>query len=165
MSTIDFTPLFRNSIGFDSLVSVLNNALESSNASSGYPPYNIEATDENRYSIILAVAGFGQDEIDIQVENDLLTIRGQRSDSSERRNYLYQGIAERNFERKFNLADYVDVVEAKLENGLLAIHLVKTIPEAMKPRHIDIKTIESVQAELQQQDEAQEQHDNSNKAA
>lgn len=139
MNTIDLSPLYRSTIGFDRLGSLLDSALRAEQASAGYPPYNIEATDENRYGITLAVAGFEQSELDIQVEKGVLTVRGKKtSDSKEERKYLYQGIATRSFERKFNLADHVEVTGASLNNGLLTINLVKEIPEAMKPKTITI---------------------------
>lgn len=155
MSTIDFTPFFRSSIGFDSLISMLDSALDNDNTSSGYPPYNIEVTGENSYSIILAVAGFKEKEIDIQVKQNLLTVRGKRSEESDQHNYLYKSIAARNFERKFNLAEYVEVTEAKLENGLLMINLVKTIPEAMQPRRIAINSVNSENAKLEHNENQQ----------
>ena len=140
MNTIDLTPLYRSSIGFDRLGSLLDSALRAEQASVSYPPYNIEVQDDNRYGITLAVAGFDLNELDIQVEKGVLTVRGKKSDEGkEDRRYLYQGIATRTFERKFNLADHVEVTGAQLNNGLLTIHLVKEIPEAMKPRSIAIE--------------------------
>lgn len=137
MNSIDLTPLYRSSVGFDRLASLIDNALTTDNNTIGYPPYNIEILDENRYVIALAVAGFSQEELDIQVEKGVLTVRGNKSSKDERK-YLYQGIANRTFERKFNLADYVEVTNADLTNGLLTISLVKEIPEAMKPKTISI---------------------------
>lgn len=137
MNTIDLTPLYRNSIGFDRLASLLDNALRTDSVTSGYPPYNIEMLGENRYAITLAVAGFDQNELELMVEKGVLTVRGKKA-KEEDRNYLHQGIANRAFERKFNLADYVEVTGADLNNGLLTINLVKEIPEAMKPRTIAI---------------------------
>ncbi|MBU2870388.1 Hsp20 family protein [Colwellia sp. E2M01] len=137
MHSVDFTPLYRSSIGFDRLASLLDNALTSDTKSSSYPPYDIEVLDENRYAITLAVAGFAQDNLDIQVENGVLTVRGEKKNSKERE-YLYHGISNRTFERKFNLADYVEVTNADLTNGLLTIDLKKEIPEAMKPKSISI---------------------------
>ena len=136
--TIDLTPLYRSSIGFDRFGSLLHNVLSSEQTSTGYPPYNIESVDENHYGITLAVAGFDEDEIDIQVEKGVLSIRGKKADNQEARKYLYQGIASRGFERKFSLADHVEVTGAQLKNGLLNIELVREIPEAMKPRTIKI---------------------------
>lgn len=137
MNAIDLTPLYRSSVGFDRLGSLLNHALTTEPSTGGYPPYNIEVLDENRYAITLAVAGFSQEELDIQVEKGVLTVRGDRHAKDER-NYLYQGIANRTFERKFNLADYIEVTGADLSNGLLTISLLKEIPEAMKPKSITI---------------------------
>lgn len=140
MNTIDLTPLYRSTIGFDRLGALLDTALRADQSSS-YPPYNIEAAGENRYSITLAVAGFEQSELDIQVERGVLSVRGKKADSNkEEHKYLYQGIATRNFERKFSLADHVEVTAAQLNNGLLTINLVKEIPEAMKPKSIVINT-------------------------
>lgn len=139
MNTIDLTPLYRSSIGFDRLGALLDTALRADQASAGYPPYNIEVNDENHYGITLAVAGFEQDELDLQVEKGVLTLRGKKADEGkEERKYLHQGIATRSFERKFNLADHVEVTSAQLNNGLLTINLVREIPEAMKPRNIAI---------------------------
>ena len=106
-------------------------------ASPGYPPYNIEVLEENRYAISLAIAGFAESDLDITVEKGVLTVRGKKSEDVER-TYLHQGIANRAFERKFNLADHIEVTDADLTNGLLTISLVKEIPEAMKPKTIAI---------------------------
>ncbi|MGD8640734.1 MAG: Hsp20 family protein [Gammaproteobacteria bacterium] len=138
MKTIDLTPLYRNSIGFDRLVPMLEGAFRSEPSSVGYPPYNIEMVDDNHYAIALAVAGFNENELDIQVERGVLTVRGEKSDDNSDRNYLYQGIATRTFERKFNLAEFVEVTGARLENGLLNISLVREIPEQMRPKRIEI---------------------------
>lgn len=137
MNTIDLTPLYRNSVGFDRLANLLDTALRSDNVSTGYPPYNIEVTGDERYAVTLAVAGFAEADIDISVENGVLTVRGRKEDDAERK-FLHRGIANRAFERKFNLADFVEVTGASLENGLLTIALRKEIPEAMKPRKIEI---------------------------
>ena len=137
MNTIDLTPLYRNSVGFDRLANLLDTALRSDNVSTGYPPYNIEVTGDERYAVTLAVAGFSEADIDISVEKGVLTVRGRKEDDAERK-FLHQGIANRAFERKFNLADFVEVTGASLENGLLTIALRKEIPEAMKPRKIEI---------------------------
>lgn len=137
MNSVDLTPLYRSSVGFDRLASLIDSALTSDPVTNGYPPYNIEVLDENRYAITLAVAGFSQDELDIQVEKGVLTVRGDKN-AKDQAKYLYHGIANRTFERKFNLADYVEVSSADLANGLLTIDLVKEIPEAMKPKSIAI---------------------------
>lgn len=138
MTTIDFSPLYRSTVGFDRLASLLD-SVHQNNHSSGYPPYNIEATDENEYAITIAVAGFDESELNIQTERGVLTVRGEKAkDDKKDRNFLYQGIATRTFERKFQLADHVEVVNADLNNGMLTISLVKEIPEAMKPKRIAI---------------------------
>jgi molecular chaperone IbpA len=140
MTTIDLTPLYRNSVGFDRMGSLLDHALRSQKDGTGFPPYDIETTGEDRYAITLAVAGFEEKELDIQVENGVLRVRGKKADDSEQKSYLYRGIANRSFERKFNLADHIEITGASLKNGLLTISLVKEIPEAMKPRSIEIAT-------------------------
>lgn len=143
MNSIDLTPLYRSSVGFDRFASLLDNALAADTGVSVYPPYNIEVLDDTRYTITLAVAGFAQEELDIQVEKGVLTVSGKKSSTDERK-YLYQGIANRAFERKFNLADYVEVTGANLVNGLLSISLVKEVPEAMKPKSIAINQNDNV---------------------
>lgn len=140
MNTIDLTPLYRNSIGFDRLASLLDSALSSNAVTSGYPPYNIEALDDNRYAITLAVAGFEKSDIAISVEKDVLMVKGSKPEDDHVK-YLYRGIAHRTFERKFDLAEHVEVCGAELKNGLLNITLVKEIPEAMKPREIPINDL------------------------
>ncbi len=148
MNTFDFSPLYRNTIGFDRLASLLNSAVQQNQANSSYPPYNIEAIDENSYAITLAVAGFEKSEITIETEKNVLTVQGKKhsDDKNSEHRYLYQGIATRTFERKFQLADHVEVTGAKLENGLLVLSLIKELPEAMKPKRIniddDVATIE-----------------------
>lgn len=137
MNAIDLTPLYRNSVGFDRLAQLLDSAWRADSSASNYPPYNIEALGENRYAIALAVAGFTEQELDIKVERGTLTVRGKKTEEQEH-TFLYQGIANRSFERSFSLADHVEVVDAKLINGLLTIALVKELPEAMKPRTIAI---------------------------
>jgi molecular chaperone IbpA len=136
MKTIDLTPLYRSTIGFDRLGALLDSALRTEQSSAGYPPYNIEVTGENRYGISLAVAGFDKSELDIQVEQGVLRVRGHKAEDAEAPQYLYQGIATRTFERLFNLADYVQVTGAELKNGLLTISLSKQIPDEMNPTQI-----------------------------
>jgi len=137
MNAIDLTPLYRNSVGFDRLASLLDNAFHADSVTTGYPPYNIEMLGENRYAITLAVAGFDRSEIEINVENGVLSVRGKKAEDGERK-FLHQGIANRAFERKFSLADYIEVNGADLSNGLLTVTLVKDVPEAMKARKIEI---------------------------
>jgi molecular chaperone IbpA len=144
MTSLDLTPLYRSSIGFDRLASLLDTALSTDQLAAGYPPYNIEIADENRYAITLAVAGFRKEDIDIEMENGVLTIRGKKAADNTKKNYLYQGISHRTFERKFNLAEHVEVTGAAISDGLLTIGLVKEIPEAMKPRKIAIGDAEQV---------------------
>jgi molecular chaperone IbpA len=141
MNTIDLTPLYRSTIGFDRLGALLDTALRTEQTSAGYPPYNIESTGENQYAITLAVAGFDQSELDIQIERGVLSVRGKKAgEEKDDRKFLYQGIATRTFERKFSLADHVEVTGAELTNGLLTVNLVKKIPEAMKPKTIAINS-------------------------
>ncbi|MTW19979.1 Hsp20 family protein [Allochromatium palmeri] len=137
MSTLDFSPLFRSMIGFDRLANALETAYRTEPG--GYPPYNVELLDENRYRITLAVAGFSEAELTIEAKESLLTVTGQRQATESEGNFLYRGIANRAFERRFQVADYVKVKEARLENGLLHIDLVREVPEAMKPRRIEIR--------------------------
>lgn len=144
MNTIDLTPLYRSSIGFDRFGSLLDSALRSNQSQSSYPPYNIEVTGDYKYAISLAVAGFTQKDLELEVEKGVLTISGNKADQDENHQYLYQGIATRSFERKFNLADHVEVTGASLDNGLLTVHLVKEIPEEMKPRKIEIDSDSTV---------------------
>lgn len=136
MRTLDFAPLYRSAVGFDRLASLLEAA--TSEAASGYPPYNIERTDENAYRIEIAVAGFRSEELNIEVKENLLTVQGRKTANDDTRRYLHRGLAERNFERRFQLADYVVVTDAKLDAGLLSISLKREIPEALKPRRIEI---------------------------
>nr|WP_086938826.1 small heat shock chaperone IbpA [Thaumasiovibrio occultus] len=137
MRNIDFTPLYRSAIGFDRLFNMMENA--SPNNSGGYPPYNIEQQDDNHYRITMAVAGFAEEQLDITQQQNTLIVSGTKTaDEGVERRFLYQGIADRNFERKFQLADHVNVIGAQMENGLLHIDLEREIPEAMKPRKINI---------------------------
>jgi molecular chaperone IbpA len=136
MNAIDLTPLYRSTIGFDGLTSLFESAL-TADSSVNYPPYNIEVLDENRYAITLAVAGFEEGNLDISVENGVLTVKGKK-ETEDKRQYLHQGIANRAFERKFSLADHVEVTDADFVNGQLTINLIKEIPEAMKPKSITI---------------------------
>ena len=140
MTTFDFSPLYRTSVGFDRLANLLASAkrLEQGNS---YPPYNIRSTGENLYQITMAVAGFSNADLDISSEQNTLTVSGNRDqDDSDEDQFLYRGIATRSFQRKFNLADHVRVTGAELEHGLLHIFLERELPEAMKPRTIEIST-------------------------
>ncbi|HEX4508026.1 MAG TPA: Hsp20 family protein [Alphaproteobacteria bacterium] len=150
MRTYDLSPLFRSSVGFDRL----SRLIEASAATDAvtYPPYNIEKLGENSYRVTLAVAGFGEGDIDITVENNALTVKGKAQADAEGAQFLHRGIAGRAFERRFQLADHVEVETARLVNGLLHVELVRRIPEALKPRKIEVvaansqTTIEQKQA-------------------
>ncbi len=136
---LDLTPLFRTSVGFDRMAQMMNQAHRIDQQNVSYPPYNIETLDENQYQITLALAGFTENDLDITSEQNVLVVRGKTSNDVERK-YLHRGIANRSFERKFQLADHVKVTTAAMENGLLHIKLMKEIPETMKPRTIEINT-------------------------
>ena len=138
MTNFDFSPLYRTTVGFDHLSTLLDNIHRSDRAPNSYPPYNIELINENNYQITMAVSGFNSDELDVKSEHRTLTIKGQKRADENTRNYLHQGIAARNFERKFQLADHIEITGAQLENGLLHIDLAREIPEAMKPKTIPI---------------------------
>ena len=149
MRSFDLTPLYRSTVGFDRLFSMLDRAPGFDAASPGYPPYNIERTGENDYRVTVAVAGFSEEDLSIELKENALTIRGEKEQSEQEKKgeVLYQGIAARAFERVFQLADFVQVKGANLENGLLHVDLVREIPEAKKPRTIQIagshKAVES----------------------
>ena len=145
MRTYDLTPFYRSTVGFDRLFSLLDQGLEG--ATPGYPPYNIERTGENAYRVSVAVAGFNEPELSIVAKENTLTIKGEKSaneNGKDKAEVLYRGIAARAFERAFQLADFVLVKNASLENGLLHVDLVREIPEAKKPRSIPITTTNAV---------------------
>jgi molecular chaperone IbpA len=150
MRNFDLSPLYRSTIGFDRLFSLLDQHSGVENAAPTYPPYNIERTGENAYRITVAVAGFSDDELSIETRENTLTIRGskQNAQTGEKREVLYQGIAARAFERRFQLADHVSATGASTSNGLLHIDLVREVPEAAKPRKLEIskpvKTVEPI---------------------
>ena len=135
MRHTDFTPFYRSAIGFDRLFQMLDAATESDTS---YPPYNIERTGENAYRITMAVAGFTGDELKVEAKESTLTVAGEKKPDTAQRTFLHRGIAARNFERRFQLADYVEVASASFENGLLNIELQRNIPERMKPRSVPI---------------------------
>ena len=139
MRTFDFSPLYRSAVGFDRLMNVLD-AAQKNGAADGYPPYNIEKTSEDSYQITLAVAGFGSADLDVEVRDGQLVIVGKGDSEEQDNQFLHRGIALRAFERRFQLADHVEVKAADLVDGLLKVDLVREIPEAMKPRKIDIRT-------------------------
>ena len=138
MRTIDFSPLYRSVVGFDRLAQLLETA--SVDQATGYPPYNIERTGETAYRVEIAVAGFRPEELNIEVKENLLTVQGRKTANDAERRFLHRGLAERDFERRFQLADYVIVTEARLADGLLSISLRRELPEALKPRRIEIAT-------------------------
>jgi molecular chaperone IbpA len=139
MLTFDFSPLFRSSVGFDHVESLIDAAMRTAETSESYPPYNIERTGEDAYRITLAVAGFAPEELNIETRENVLTVSGERKNGQEEGvAYLHRGIAGRAFERRFQLADHVEVTNADVVNGLLKIELVRRVPEAMKPRKIQI---------------------------
>ena len=138
MRTYDFTPIFRNSVGFDRMQRLIN--ATNTHREASYPPYNIENDGENAYRITVAVAGFTEDELDVIVENESLTLSGKKADSSNSSTFLHQGIANRSFKLRFSLADHIKVQKANLMNGELVIDLEREVPEALKPRHIKINT-------------------------
>lgn len=137
MRNVDLSPLYRSFIGFDHLASLLDSA-NRTEKNSGYPPYNIASITDDKYRITMAIAGFQDSELEIKSEQNTLIVKGTKAEQEEQTKYLYQGIAERNFERRFQLGDYIKVLGADLENGLLHIDLEREIPEALKPRTIEI---------------------------
>jgi molecular chaperone IbpA len=143
---LDHSPFFRSTVGFDRLLDLLDSA----DSAQGYPPYNIERSDENNYRVTIAVAGFAEKDLSVEVADGVLTVTGKREGAAST-NYLHQGIAGRAFERKFQLAEHVEVRGAKLENGLLHVDLERVVPEAKKPRRVtinapELKTIEGAKA-------------------
>ncbi len=150
MRTFDLSPLYRSTVGFDRLFSLLD-TVGGGDTAQPYPPYNIERTGQNAYRVTLAVAGFGEGDLDIQAKENVLTIKGEKKEEKQEgeRDVLYRGIAARAFERRFQLADHVEVVGASLENGLLHVDLVREIPEAMKPRRIQIGNSNNKQIDAQ----------------
>lgn len=142
MRHVDFSPLYRSTVGFDRLFTMLDSLGQPENGQT-YPPYNIERTGENAYRITMAVAGFAEDDLTIEAKANVLKVAGAKAEDSQDadREYLHRGIASRAFERRFQLADYVEVTGAHLENGLLHIDLEREIPESMKPRKIEISRV------------------------
>lgn len=141
MRHVDFSPLYRSTVGFDRLFSMLDTLGQPDNGQT-YPPYNIERTGEDAYRISMAVAGFGEEDISIEAHRNVLTVKGEKSaEQKGESELLYRGIASRSFERRFQLADHVEVTGANLENGLLHIDLTRNIPEEMKPRRIPIAAV------------------------
>lgn len=149
MRHVDFSPLYRSTVGFDRLFTMLDTLAQPDNGQS-YPPYNIERTGEDAYRISMAVAGFGEDDIEIEAHRNVLTIKGDKPEAKDSASeFLHRGIAARAFERRFQLADHVEVVGALLKNGLLHIDLKRSVPEDMKPRKIAIAADTTKQIEGQ----------------
>lgn len=146
MRHFDFAPLYRSSVGFDRLAQILDQVTAADAAQATYPPYNIEKTGENAYRITLAVAGFADDELTVEARDGQLVVTGRKAETEDRPNVLHRGIATRAFERRFQLADHVRASEARTENGLLHIDLVREIPEALKPRKIEISSAKAIEA-------------------
>lgn len=140
MRQIDFAPLYRSTVGFDRLFDMLDSVPGFDAGPTAYPPYNIERLGENEYRITMAVAGFSEDELKVDVKEQILNIKGEKKAEEKERQFLHRGIAARAFERRFQLADHVEVTGAGLENGLLHVDLKRELPEAMKPRTIKIAT-------------------------
>lgn len=148
MLNFDLAPFYRSTVGFDRLIQMLDKAVGAEQNAPTYPPYNIERTDENAYRISLAVAGFSEKELSVETRENTLTVRGAKelNGKDDKRTFLYQGIAARAFERRFQLADHVVATGASCENGLLHIDLVREVPEAQKPRTIPISSGKTMEA-------------------
>ena len=149
MRTFDLTPLYRTAIGFDRLANLLNGTDAPS-----YPPYNIELVEEDKYRIVMALAGFDRSELDITSERDALVVTGRKQKDAVERTFLHRGIAARDFEQRFQLADHVKVTGASFENGMLTIDLVREVPEALRPRKIAIDGITNNVTAIEQKREA-----------
>jgi molecular chaperone IbpA len=134
----DLSPLYRSTVGFDGLSSMLDQVADFDNEATTYPPYNIERRTENEYRITMAVAGFGKEDVEIEVKENTLSIRGERKEADTERTFLHRGIASRAFERRFQLADHVEVHGADLKDGLLSVDLKREVPERLKPRIIQV---------------------------
>ncbi len=152
MRTFDLSPLYRSTVGFDRMFSLLDTLPGGEVPAQSYPPYNIERTGENDYRITMAVAGFSEDDLSIEAKENTLAVKGEKKSVKEggKADYLYRGIAGRSFERRFQLADHVEVKAANLENGLLHVDLVREIPDAMKPRSIGIGRTNGTSRQIEQ---------------
>ncbi|MBX6366394.1 MAG: Hsp20 family protein [Rhodospirillales bacterium] len=138
MNALDFSPLFRSTIGFDRLMRLADAAMRVDTTALSYPPYNIEKTGDDTYRLTMAVAGFAKDELEVVAQENALIITGKAKADEEQRHYLHRGIARRAFERRFHLADHIKVTGASLDNGLLHVELAREVPEQLKPRTIEI---------------------------
>jgi len=147
MRTFDFAPLHRATVGFDQIADMMDRIMTQDHGSNqSYPPYNIEKTDDDAYRISIAVAGFSEDELSVEVKENALHVAAKKSDEDADRKFLHRGIATRAFQRRFHLADHIRVTGAAHENGMLHIDLVREVPEALKPRRIEIQSGETVDA-------------------
>lgn len=148
MRHFDFAPLYRSSVGFDQLASLMDRVLSAEAGQSSYPPYNIEKTAEDAYRISIAVAGFGADDLGIEVKENALVVTARKAEEADEKTYLHRGIATRAFERRFHLADHVRVIGASHEDGMLHIDLEREIPEALKPRRIAIASGKEIEKDV-----------------
>ncbi len=152
MRHIDFTPFHRSTVGFDNLFRMLDSAATLDSEAGGYPPYDIERTGETSYRITMAIAGFRPDEVNVDVKETSLTVKGEKKPTENgKTEYLHKGIAQRAFERRFQLADYVEVTGAELNDGLLHINLVRNLPERMKARRVEVKAASDSAPQLEVQ--------------
>ena len=154
MRNLDFSPLYRSTVGFEHLSSMLNDIHRSDTSAASYPPYNIELLDENQYQITIAISGFQMSDLTINIENQILSIIGQKFDKNEARKFLHQGIAGRDFDRCFQLAEHVKVKDAAFADGLLYIDLVREIPDSMKPKSVPIRERNNVLSDVSRRDVA-----------
>ncbi|SHI47024.1 molecular chaperone IbpA [Shimia gijangensis] len=148
MRSFDFAPLYRSSVGFDQLANMMDRVLTNDGAQVSYPPYNIEKTAEDAYRISIAVAGFSDDDLGIEVKENALIVTARKADETDEKTYLHRGIATRAFERRFHLADHVRVTGASHADGMLHIDLEREIPEALKPRRIEIASGKQIEKDV-----------------
>ncbi|WP_170530174.1 Hsp20 family protein [Ruegeria arenilitoris] len=148
MRSFDFAPLHRATVGFDQIADIMDRVMTSDVSQPSYPPYNIEKTDADAYRISIAVAGFAEDDLTIEVKENALVVAGKKATEDTKRTYLHRGIATRAFERRFALADHVRVTGANLENGMLHIDLKREVPEALKPRRIEITSTKAIEKDV-----------------
>ncbi|WP_170461208.1 Hsp20 family protein [Ruegeria arenilitoris] len=148
MRSFDFAPLHRATVGFDQIADIMDRVMTSEVSQPSYPPYNIEKTDADAYRISIAVAGFAEDDLTIEVKENALIVAGKKATEDTKRTYLHRGIATRAFERRFALADHVRVTGASLENGMLHIDLKREVPEALKPRRIEITSTKAIEKDV-----------------
>ena len=154
MRNLDFSPLYRSTVGFEHLSSMLNDIHRADTNAASYPPYNIELLGENQYQITIAISGFQMSDLTINIEDQILSIIGRKFDKKEVRKFLHQGIAGRNFDRRFQLAEHVKVKDAAFADGLLYIDLVREIPDSMKPKSVPIRERNNVLSDVSRRDVA-----------